>query len=241
MKYHIHNFDTLASTNDEADKTIYTDGDVIVATHQSKGRGQRGNTWHAKQGENLTFSLVIEPTHIHAAQQFIVSMTAAIAVHRTIESYGIKGTEIKWPNDIMVSGKKIAGILIEHNIMGSHLSRSIIGIGLNVLQNSFDIEGANPTSLSLLTDTPLDCAEVLERFLKNFDEVYSIDNPETLLELYTSHLYRRDGFHRYTDTETGEEFSAKITAIDPYIGGITLTLEDSTTRTYYFKEISFID
>ncbi len=240
MKFNIKHFETLASTNDEAASGRYAHGDVIVASYQSSGRGQRGNVWHSDEGKNLTFSLVVEPREIAASSQFLISMTTAISVAETLESYGIEGVEIKWPNDILVKGQKISGILIEHNLLGCELSRSIIGVGINVRQESFAVEGANPTSLSLRLGCMVECEEVLERFLSSFEKLWNLSpDTETLSKLYTSHLYRREGLHPYIDAETHESFLASVESIDPNMGGITLKLADDTHRTYYFKEVIF--
>ncbi|MFI3287441.1 MAG: biotin--[acetyl-CoA-carboxylase] ligase [Rikenellaceae bacterium] len=240
MKFKVIHFETLASTNDEAANGIYRHGDVIVASYQSSGRGQRGNVWHSDEGKNLTFSLVVEPREIAASSQFLISMMTSVAVAKTLESYGVEGVEIKWPNDILVRGQKISGILIEHNLLGCELSRSIIGVGINVRQESFKVEGANPTSLSLQLGRMVKCEEVLERFLSTFKKLYPMStNTDTLSELYTSRLYRREGLHPYIDAETHESFLATIESIDPNMGGITLRLIDNTHRTYYFKEVIF--
>ncbi|MBR7114899.1 MAG: biotin--[Alistipes sp.] len=109
----IYRFPTLASTNDEAALARYTEGDVILARSQTSGRGQRGHRWESEVGQNLTFSLVLEPTFLAPAHQFLLSEAVALGVVDMLDGYGI-GAKIKWTNDIYVGDRKLAGILIEH-------------------------------------------------------------------------------------------------------------------------------
>lgn len=241
MKYTLHYFDSLESTNNTAQDTKYSAGDVIVADFQSAGRGQRGNTWHSLRGENLTLSLIIEPSDIHASHQFLISEVTALAVAKTIEDFGIQNVEIKWPNDILVSGQKIAGILIEHTILGSNIARSIIGVGLNVSQRNFPPLDTNPTSLFLLGALSTTRDEVLHLFLQNFSEFYALmSSPEELSKLYSEKLYRLVGFFPYLDCLTNENFLAEIHSIDPLSGELVLHLKDNSLKSYFFKEVRFL-
>lgn len=238
MKYRIHTFDELVSTNDTASENIYIDGDVIVAKFQSSGRGQRGNKWVSKGGENLMFSLLLEPQYIMVNQQFLISMAAAVAVRRAVESYGVEGVEVKWPNDIMVRGEKIAGILIEHFFSSAYLSRTIVGVGINVGQTDFPEDAGNPTSLHLLGASSATSEEALERFLQHFSEVYNMAE-EQLLEEYLGGLYRRVGEYKFED-KSGE-FEASIHSINPHSGEMTLQVSGTNElRSYYFKEVSYL-
>ena len=112
--------DTVDSTNDEAKRKIHSLShlSVIAAYEQTSGRGQRGNIWSSEAGKNLTFSIIIKYGKdayydLIPSNQFIFSKIASITVLDLLSKYGIKA-EIKWPNDIYVNDKKIAGILIEN-------------------------------------------------------------------------------------------------------------------------------
>ena len=111
--------------------------DILITTDfQTAGRGQRGNSWESEQGKNLLFSLIIHPQDIPASQQFILCQHISLALCEVLRNY-TNNISIKWPNDIYWDNKKIAGILIEHDIEGGYLARTIIGIGLNVNQTNF--------------------------------------------------------------------------------------------------------
>ena len=105
-------------------KEFYT----VMAESQTKGKGQRGNSWEAEAGKNLTFSTVLYPTALEANKQFCLSMLAALACHEALDNY-IDGFSIKWPNDIYWKDKKIGGILIENELEGKYIVQTIIGIG----------------------------------------------------------------------------------------------------------------
>ena len=130
----IYHFDKLASTNDEAVKPTYAEGDIVWADVQSAGRGQRGHKWESREGENITFSAIFEPTFLPATKQFLLSEVVALAVVDALRYYGV-GARIKWTNDIYVGDRKLAGILIEHKLSGINISRTIaemmVKVGVN--------------------------------------------------------------------------------------------------------------
>ena len=105
----IYHFDQLTSTNNEATSSAYAEGDVVWADEQSAGRGQRGHKWESRKGENITFSVVLEPKFLPAIKQFLISEVVALAMVDALQYYGI-GAKIKWTNDIYVGDKKLAGI-----------------------------------------------------------------------------------------------------------------------------------
>lgn len=122
----------------------------IRTDRQIGGRGQRGNSWEAAPGKNLTLSLMFRPEGLRPAQQFSISEAVALGVCDLLAEHGI-AAKIKWPNDIYVADSKIAGILIEHSLMGTGFQYTIAGIGLNVNQTTFLSDAPNPVSMAQLT------------------------------------------------------------------------------------------
>ncbi|MEG1955045.1 MAG: biotin--[acetyl-CoA-carboxylase] ligase [Mucinivorans sp.] len=232
MQYNILNFDTLTSTNDEASMGHYTHGDVIVAQQQSSGRGQRGNRWSSVPGESLTFSLVLEPTHIAVDGQFALSEMAALAASKALNCL------IKWPNDLYVGDNKLGGILIEHCSQGPRLTKTIIGVGINVLQQKFPSWVPNPTSLKLLGQHTT-AERVLRDFCTSFSDVYLLSLDE-LHRQFCECLWRAKGLYTYRDGATGELFKAEIYAINPRSGELTLRDEQGHQRHYFFKEVDSV-
>tara|TARA_B110000977_G_scaffold36038_2_gene48208 strand:- start:7414 stop:8268 length:855 start_codon:yes stop_codon:yes gene_type:complete len=159
---------SVDSTNNYLSKYInetnVLNGSVILAHNQTKGRGQRENHWESEAGKNLTFSIYLKTNFIFVHNNFLLSMAVCNALHELV-SQQCKNTQIKWPNDLFVSGKKIAGILIENTLKGASLNYSIIGIGLNVNQGNF-IENNNATSIFLESNNKVDISTLLNQFYK---------------------------------------------------------------------------
>ena len=156
----IYRFQELSSTNDQATQPSYHEGDVIWAERQSAGRGQRGHSWESEEDKNLTFSVLLEPTFLAPQDQFMLLRVIALSMVDTLLQFGIEA-RIKWTNDIYVGDKKIVGILMEHKLQGSILSRAIAGIGINVNQREFSPKLPNPTSMALLKGKVFDREQVL--------------------------------------------------------------------------------
>ena len=235
----IYHFDTTASTNDDARDEKYHEGDVVWADYQTAGRGQRGHEWHSRKGENLTFSVVLEPTFVPIAEQFSVSEVVALSLVDMLAEYGI-GSRIKWTNDIYVGDRKLVGILIEHSLSSTTLRRTIVGIGINVNQTEFDSSIPNPVSMAQLLGKELNAEEVLQCFLKHLQENYEAlrEMQNALHERYNSLLYRLNEWHAYA-LPSGERFSAKILGTAPN-GALRLEDEKGKAKDYLFKEVEFV-
>ncbi len=224
---------------------------VISAVEQTAGRGQRGNTWEAAPGENVTMSMLLRPRCFKASEQFHISQIVAIAVAGTIRGLLLREHKdavgevcVKWPNDVYVGDRKICGILIENTLTGRDILHSVAGIGVNVNQQKFESDAPNPVSLLQLTGIRWDVDEVLELIARNI--AWLMDNydrrdadREELGRSYESMLWRREGLHPYVDNVAHEEISASIESVAPD-GMLTLKLADGSSRTYAFKEVTAI-
>ena len=236
----IYHFDTTASTNDDARDEKYREWDVVWADFQTAGRGQRGHEWHSRKGENLTFSVVLEPTFVPVAEQFSVSEVVALSLVDMLAEYGIEA-RIKWTNDIYVGDRKLVGILIEHSLARTSLRRTIVGVGINVNQTEFDASLPNPVSMAQLLGKELDVEQVLQCFLNHLQRNYESlreGGAEVLHERYNALLYRKNEYHTYA-LPSGEKFSAKIVGAAPS-GALRLEDEAGKTKDYLFKEVEFI-
>ena len=259
----IYHFDTTASTNDDARDEKYREGDVVWADFQTAGRGQRGHEWHSRKGENLTFSVVLEPLFVPIAEQFSVSEVVALSLVDMLAEYGI-GAKIKWTNDIYVGDRKLVGILIEHSLAATTLRRTIVGVGINVNQTEFDPSLPNPVSMAQLLGKELNAEEVLRCFLKHLQRNYELlreakneelkngnssncqlsivncqlNDENHLHERYNAWLYRKNEYHTYA-LPSGEKFRAKIVGTAPS-GALRLEDEAGKTKDYLFKEVEFV-
>lgn len=254
-KHDIMWMDTVDSTNDEARRRI-SDLDnlsVLSAMEQTSGRGQRGNTWSAKAGENLTFSIVLKYgssqfPEIRALDQFVISEITALSVVDLLAAHGIDA-KIKWPNDIYVGDRKICGILIEHSVRETMLSSSIIGVGLNVNQTEFNPFLPNPVSMltchrersegSYAVDIILQ--EYMDIFCRYMDRYLNITGGMTRLrKLYLSQMWRKDVPARFIDNSDGHEFEGIIRGLSDIGLLIVEDIEKGGFREFAFKEISHI-
>lgn len=214
-------------------------GTVVMALNQTEGRGQQTNAWESESGKNLTISLILRPDFILAQDQFQVSMLISLGVTDYLKTY-IEDVSIKWPNDIYVGDKKIAGILIEQSIMGAHLSNSVCGLGLNINQEKFFSDAPNPISLQMLTNEGYDLEDELTKLLSSIEKRYQQvqnGNAQQLEHDYLNSLYWMNETHEFED-EDGD-FTGKITGISEF-GQLLILDEDKELRTYNFKEVSFI-
>jgi BirA family biotin operon repressor/biotin-[acetyl-CoA-carboxylase] ligase len=221
------------STNDAAVSPNYRHGDIIVALSQSGGRGQRGKSWSSEQGKNLTFSLVLEPENFTAERQFMLSKATALAIAAVLEKQGVEA-RIKWPNDIYVGGKKIAGILIENSVCGARLTRSIVGAGINVNQTVFDPRLPNPTSLALETGLESDLPRLLEELYATLMAMFDRMDEKTDRR-YMEKLYLLDAPRLFV--AAGRSFTGTIRGVGDY--GELLVEENGAVGSYLFKEIEF--
>ncbi|MFI5140988.1 MAG: biotin--[acetyl-CoA-carboxylase] ligase [Bacteroidia bacterium] len=130
---HILELDAAESTNTYATNLIkeiqVAEGTIVFTHNQTKGRGQVGNTWQAETGKNLTFSMVLHPNFLAVEKQFYLSKITSLAVFGMLTEFlntSLYDIKIKWPNDILVNDKKIAGILIENILRGNFLQSSVM-------------------------------------------------------------------------------------------------------------------
>ncbi|MDP4183883.1 MAG: biotin--[acetyl-CoA-carboxylase] ligase [Bacteroidota bacterium] len=235
---------SIDSTNNYANRQIaeheVVEGTVFLAEYQTTGKGQQYNSWESERGKNLTFSLVLYPDFVEIMKQFMISKVVTLGISDFLIKNGIKEVAIKWPNDIYVGDKKIAGILIENTIQGPVLAASVIGIGLNVNQEIFISPAPNPVSMKMLTGLAYDLEESLDQLLKSIMNWYNVlqsNGQKVIDEAFESRMYRYGTWSGY-HCETGY-FEGKILGVDE-IGRLLIEDRDEKLRTFHFKEVAFI-
>ncbi len=149
------------------------EGTIVVTDHQTDGRGQKGSSWYASAGENLTFSLILRPQNLEK-QLFHLSQAASLSLCEAIKNRCADAdVRIKWPNDILMNRKKVAGILIESQWEGHAIKGTVVGIGVNVNQVSFPDGLRHPaTSLRLACGRPMDRGQLIRDILERFSVLY---------------------------------------------------------------------
>jgi len=167
-------YPSLPSTVDVAKKMAkegVCEGTVVLAGQQTAGRGRLGRTWLSSPGSSILMSVVLRP---ELAQLPRLNMMVGLAVVHSIEKVTGLRPEIKWPNDILINGKKVSGILVENTFDGRNLQASIASVGLNVRLDvpSFSEISALATSLSGELGRDLSPWDVLPSLIKAIDRLY---------------------------------------------------------------------
>ena len=213
------------------------EGTVVCTDFQTKGRGQLTNVWEAETGKNILCSILLRPTTLPIKQQFLISQAISVAIVEVLNSFA-EGFSIKWPNDIYYKEDKIAGILIENNLSSAGISTCIIGLGLNVNQETFKSNAPNPISLYNIIDKETSVAELIDSILEHFGKVYTMVYTDvlTLRENYFSHLLFNGQMRHYED-ENGI-FTGKIIDVESD-GHLIIEDEAGKKRRYAFKAVSY--
>ena len=217
------------------------EGSLVIADYQTEGRGQMGNSWYSGRGDNLLFSLLIYPRQLPANESFILSRVTSLALKNLLDSF-TDDIRIKWPNDIYWKDKKIAGILIENDIQGKEIDNTVIGIGLNVNQQIFPVDLANPVSLRQITGIQHNREHLLELFMREFFLLYLHLQEGLKMDIedeYMLDLYRVNDYYWFEDSKG--RFKAKIETVLSSGHLVLRTLDSDEERRYTFKEVSFMN
>jgi BirA family biotin operon repressor/biotin-[acetyl-CoA-carboxylase] ligase len=145
-------------------------GTVVFAEKQTSGKGRKDRVWYSAPETNLTFSILLTKDKFLTNNSSLINFAASLAVAFSIENlYQIK-TELKWPNDVLLDGKKTSGILIESTSQGNKIERFVVGIGLNVNQPSFQgTFNYPPTSIRIELGRNVEREKLLAEILNNFE------------------------------------------------------------------------
>ncbi|TNJ45733.1 biotin--[acetyl-CoA-carboxylase] ligase [Tamlana fucoidanivorans] len=212
----------------------------VLAKLQTKGRGQMGTVWESESSKNLTCSILKTFSVYTMDKSFYVSMVVALAIIKSLEAFSIPKLQIKWPNDILSEQMKICGVLIENVIKHNQIDASIIGIGLNVNQTTFN-HLPKASSLKLLTGTTYNLEELtvtLLGYLKKYFSILQSGAIHALKAEYESYLFRKNKPSTFTNEE-GVLFSAYIQGVTN-TGELKLLLEDNIVKTFSLKEVTLL-
>ena len=233
-------FQELGSTMDEAARQAEAaaeEGTVVVAERQSAGRGRFGRDWASPAG-NIHMSVLLRPD---IGTLPMVSILAGVATARTIRSTTGLSPSIKWPNDVLVRGKKVAGILVESVVLGQTVSYAVLGIGINVGLDPSGIKAIanSATSINTAADREVPPEDVLRHLLQELDSLYlQAGQPETIVREWRSLLgtlgqrvsvrWREERYHGLAET-VDDLGNLKLRLDDGRL--VTLTAGDVTLDT----------
>jgi len=230
-----HSTNELAAVMISNNKAV--DGTVIYSDKQLHGKGQRGNSWESEQSKNLLFSIILKADFIDPSDNFFLTQISSLAIHDFLTEYVKTGLKIKWPNDIVYSNKKIAGILIENFIQKGKIEWTILGIGVNINQIRFAAPEA--ISLSEICGQQFNREELLTLLLQRLEKRYiDLKNGkiDEIRKNYLKNMFWKDEIHVFQSDEG--YFNGKILGVS---SGGKLHVEMETGLKYFnFKELKFI-
>lgn len=217
----LFSFEEISSTNiilqEQALAMSLPEGTAMVTKRQLNGRGQMGTQWESENNGNLYCSVLLNPLFLEISEQFKLSICIATAcINAVNEVLGSNEAKIKWPNDIILHKKKLGGILIENTLRGKALQQSIIGIGMNVNQNSFSVDLPNAISLKNASGKEYTTTNILNTLLNCIEAQYLILKSGNFKRLETQYLENLMGLNKIqTLTEAnGLQFKGEICGID---------------------------
>jgi BirA family transcriptional regulator, biotin operon repressor / biotin---[acetyl-CoA-carboxylase] ligase len=213
---------------------------TVTTNHQKKGRGQQASSWVSEKGKNLTFSTFVSFLSLELKRQRYLNFAISLAVLETLNNFNVSNLRIKWPNDILVGDHKIAGILIENSIYNSQIQSSIIGIGLNVNQETFASFHRKATSLKICMQKEFDLELVLQSILESLVRAIALLNEgsfDLLEQQYLHYLYKKNVPTTFKNSKN-ILFMGMIQGVSSE-GKLQILLENSTVKEFGIKEVSF--
>ena len=213
-------FPVLNSTNTKAKQLAeegYPSGTLVVAEQQDAGRGRRGREWASPRGVGIFMTLMLKPD-ILPNNASMLTLVAALAVAAAIRKCTGRPAGIKWPNDIVMNGKKVCGILTEMSAQIDYVNHVVVGIGINVHNESFPEDIAQiATSLYLETGARYQRAELIEEIWEQFERYYAVflqtQDLSGLVKEYEAHLVNMHQSVRVIDPK--ESFEGRAMGITP--------------------------
>ena len=242
----IVNLKLVNSTNEYLKQEIkngtrFDEGLLIFAENQYDGKGLGTNKWESAPGKNLILSAYLTPHFLPAADQFILNEMVSLSILDFI-NYHLPNTinKIKWPNDVYIHNNKVSGILINNTIGRSDILYSIVGIGININQQTFMSDAPNPVSLKQILGKNLNLEKCLIPFLKYFNKRYnqlrSGDIQQLELE-YINSLYRLNEWNHFVIND--QHTKVKIIGLGKF-GKLKLETKSGSLIECDMKEIKFV-
>jgi BirA family biotin operon repressor/biotin-[acetyl-CoA-carboxylase] ligase len=237
-------FESLDSTNRYARSILDSgtpEGTLILAHNQTAGKGLASNTWYAQSHKNLSFSLILYPRHLPGNQIFLLTCMVSLAMVKTVKNFFPEmPVQIKWPNDILINGKKICGILIENTWKSNQLHTSIIGIGVNLNTTEFPEElQAKASSLFLETGQETDSNAFINVFCSILEALYlqNRNNPRSdLKQHYLGALWKYQEWSRFE--WDGAIQDGMIIGVDTG-GKLAIQTRENAVKYFDLKEIVY--
>lgn len=242
MENKILYFDILDSTNVKARELALAgaeSGTVVVADGQTAGRGRRGRSWDSPAGTNVYMSILLKP-ELEVSKASMLTLVMAYSAAQVLRENGFKDTRIKWPNDLVISGKKVCGILTEMELDGAKIGHVVIGVGINANINTFPEELVDKAT-SLLAECGKEVnrrqlvEQICKRFWSDYEQFLMIGNLELIKDEYNQILVNAG--KEVCVLEPGNEYRALASGINEQ-GELLVTKEDGSQEAIFAGEVS---
>lgn len=235
-------FPELLSTNATAKKQAEEgakEGTVIIAETQTEGRGRLDRHWFSPKG-GVWLSIILRP-EIAAEDAQKTTLTSAVAVARTLHKECVVKVQIKWPNDVLISNKKVCGILTEATLKDKTVNSIIVGIGINA---NFPIEAlpeelqTTATTLQEVLGKKVDREKLIRELLTEFEDYYNLFRAEKFASLLIEWRRMADFLGKAVEvTSFGEKFQGKALDIDEN-GALMIKLENGEIKKVFSGDVS---
>lgn len=241
----LEHFEQLDSTNAEMLRRLkyeeLPNGKLIMAEQQIEGKGQRGAGWESESGKDLTFSILLRPRSLSPDEQFDLSRAVTLGIAeavRYLHPPSDQQLHIKWPNDLLLEGRKLAGVLIENSVQAGRISNAVVGIGFDLRRTERE-ERIGHTSLERETGLVVKPEEMLECLCKSLERRYfqlEEGDLKGIRENFNERCYLLGYRAQFSDDEG--DFIARIREVDPG-GRLVLEHANGEEQRYSVKELRF--
>lgn len=242
-KRQVISVDAVNSTNELAAQLLASgnvpEGSIVIARDQTAGRGQFGSLWWSEPGNSLTLSIVLKPEFLAPTQLFALNMAVSIAACEFISDTVRHQALIKWPNDIVCRGSKVCGVLIENSIIGERVRHSIVGIGVNLNQQTFPPFLPGATSLRVISGLDFDPESLIDPLSEAMAKYYDMlrSDGDQLRQVYHERLHGLGKKQLFSRAD--HRFLATITGVSDS-GRLELEMDDDSRETFAVKEVVFV-
>ncbi len=215
------------------------EGLVVLAEEQTAGMGRRQRRWFAPYGTSVLMSILLRPS-IPAADGFLITMMASVATLNAIEAEtGLVGA-LKWPNDVLLHGRKTAGVLVESHIQSGAVVAAIVGIGINVNFDPAQIPDIPPGATSLMVEAgrPVPRVPLIRALLRRADDLYDLVKAGQGIQVVQLWRERLSTVGRRVRVLLPQETVEGVAEEVTYQGGLVIRLDDGSRRTVHAGEVA---
>lgn len=241
----MYTFQELDSTNLEAERMLSEstpgEGTVILSDFQRSGKGLGKNTWESDPNKNILMSIIIYPEFLLPQEQFMLNKITSLSLLKTVRHTISKEMQVsvKWPNDVYVGMNKIAGILIKNTVSGHLLKNAVVGMGLNVNQETFNTGLPNPVSLVQITHRKFNRDMLAIRVINNFRKYYLKLKKKEFAQINTEYLNNLLNYNVEATYRTDDRiFRGIIKNVDEF--GRLCIASPKGIEVFNMKEIEFV-